>query len=67
MTEGITDTGIGLAHEIAHVLIDSGEHVDFPQNVMRADTSPENMKFTDTQCETMRRVGMEGELLKPLS
>lgn len=67
MTESISDAGIGLAHEIAHVLMDSGEHVDLPQNVMRADTSPENIKFTDAQCETMRRVGMEGELLKPLS
>jgi hypothetical protein len=67
MTEGISDAGISLAHEMAHVLMDSGEHVDSPQNVMRADTSPENIKFTDTQCETMRRVGMEGELLKPLS
>jgi hypothetical protein len=67
MTEGIRDAGIGLAHEIAHVLMDSGEHVDLPQNVMRADTSPENIKFTGTQCEMIRRVGMEGELLKPLS
>jgi hypothetical protein len=67
ITEGISDAGIAVAHEIAHVLMDSGEHVDLTQNVMRADTSPENIKFTDTQCETMRRVGMEGELLKPLS
>lgn len=67
MTEGISNAGIGLAHEIVHLLMDSGEHVDLPQNVMRADTSPENIRFTDTQCETMRRVGMEGELLKPLS
>ncbi len=67
MTENISDAGIGLAHEIAHILMDSGEHVDWPQNVMRADTSPENTTFTEAQCQTMRRVGMQGHILKPLS
>lgn len=67
MTENITDAGIGLAHEVAHILMDNGQHVDLPENVMRADTSPDNVRFTDDQCETMRLIGTVNQLLQPVS
>ena len=39
---GSRDLGIVLAHELAHVLMDSGEHSDEPGNLMRDETAPEN-------------------------
>ncbi len=67
VTEGIRDPGVSLAHEIVHLLMDSGEHVDLPRNLMRADSSPENVELTDAQCERILSRGVENGLLKPLS
>ncbi|MGH8765509.1 MAG: hypothetical protein ACRET8_07310, partial [Burkholderiales bacterium] len=41
------DPGIALAHELAHVLMDSGEHSDEPGNLMRDETAPQNRRLTD--------------------
>ncbi|HUL40628.1 MAG TPA: hypothetical protein VLV32_01795 [Burkholderiales bacterium] len=63
---GVRDLGISLAHELAHVLMNSGEHVDEPENLMRDETTPRNTKLDSAQCERMRREGGENGLLKPL-
>ena len=63
MTEDTRDPGIALAHELAHVLMDSGEHVDRPGNLMRAETSPENTGLTEAQCARMVRAGTRNGLL----
>jgi len=51
------DLPIALAHELAHVLMDSGEHSDEPGNLMRDDTAPANTALTAAQCERMRSRG----------
>jgi hypothetical protein len=67
MTQDIADPGISFAHELIHILADSGEHVERPRNVMRADSSPENVELTSTQCEQIINTGEKNGLLHPLS
>jgi hypothetical protein len=63
VTLGTRDLGIALAHELAHVLMDTGEHSDEPGNLMREDTGPENTKLTDAQCVRMRTTGLANHLV----
>lgn len=67
MTQDIADPGIGLAHELIHILADSGEHVERPRNVMRTDTAPDNVELTSSQCEQIINTGEKNGLLHPLS
>ena len=64
MALGVRDPGIALAHEITHLLMDSGEHLDLPGNLMRAETSPENTRLEPAQCERIVRAGRKGGLLQ---
>lgn len=66
VTYGIRDLPIAIAHELAHVLMDSGEHSDDPQNLMRADTAPDKTQLTDAQCARLRGTGIANGLLQPL-
>lgn len=66
MTEATRDPGIALAHELAHLLMDSGRHVEEPGNLMRAETAPGNTKLSDSQCEAMVGAGAENGLLVPV-
>jgi len=59
------DLGIVLAHELAHVLMDSGEHSQEPNNLMREDTAPQNMRLSDAQCARLRHTGSANGLLHP--
>lgn len=63
-TKATRDPGIALAHELAHVLMDSGEHTDTPGNLMRAETSPENTALADGQCRAIIDRGTAHGLLK---
>jgi hypothetical protein len=60
---GARDLGIVLAHELAHVLMDSGEHSEQPGNLMRANTSPRNTRLSEAQCARLRDVGVGNGLL----
>ncbi len=51
LMENIEDAGIALAHELFHVLSNSGEHNRIENNLMQARTSPENTQIQSTQCE----------------
>ena len=64
VTRGTRDLGIALAHELAHVLMDSADHLDEPGNLMREDTAPENTRLSDSQCALLRRTGSANGLLK---
>ena len=66
ITRGTRDLGIALAHELAHVLMDSGEHSDEPGNLMRDETAPGNVDLTALQCARLRETGAENGLLKPV-
>lgn len=62
-TEATRDPGIALAHELAHILMDSGRHVETPGNLMRAETAPGNTDLTPEQCRTMVTSGEENGLI----
>lgn len=66
-TEATRDPGIALAHELSHILMDSGRHVETPGNLMRSETSAANTELTATQCQVMVAAGTANGLLDPLS
>jgi hypothetical protein len=61
---GARDLGIVLAHELAHVLMDSGEHSEEPGNLMRDETSPANTALSVTQCTRLRETARANGLLQ---
>lgn len=65
VTRGTRDLGIALAHEIAHVLMDSGEHSDEPGNLMRTETTPTSVRLEAGQCVRLRLTGTANGLLQP--
>ena len=64
---GARDLGFSLAHELAHVLMDSGEHIDEPDNLMNKESSPHSRKLSAGQCQRMRARGSENGLLRPVA
>ena len=64
ITRAAADLGIVLSHELAHVLMNSGEHSEEPNNLMRENTSPENTSLSPDQCERLRATGLSNGLLR---
>lgn len=64
ITHTARDPGIALAHELAHVLMDSGEHSEEPGNLMRDETSASNTRLTAAQCARLRDTATANGLLK---
>lgn len=67
LTEGTRDRGVALAHELVHILMDSGQHVDTPDNLMRGDTTPSGTELTPKQCEAIIDQGTENGLFATVS
>ena len=65
VAHGTRDLAVALAHELAHVLMDSGEHADEPGNLMRDETAPGSDRLTEAQCARLRETGAGNGLLKP--
>ena len=65
VTRGARDLDIVLAHELAHVLMDSGEHSQEPANLMREDTALENTRLDEAQCARLRETATANGLLRP--
>ena len=65
VTRDTRDLGIVLAHELAHVLMDSGEHVEEQVNLMRAETAPGNTRLSGAQCVRLRETGTANGLVQP--
>lgn len=63
---GARDLPIAIAHELAHVLADSGSHSNEPGNLMREDTAPANRALSASQCAQMVARGEAHGLLQPL-
>ncbi len=63
MTRSTRNLGIALAHELVHVLLDSGEHSRAPGNLMREDTAPGHDALDAEQCDRLRAVGTAHGLL----
>lgn len=63
LMNGIQDPGIALAHELFHVLSNSGEHVQIGNNLMQTRTSPGNVALEQTQCDAAIRNAKEHLIL----
>lgn len=61
---GARDLPWALAHELVHLLADSGEHSEEQGNLMRDETSPGNTRLTAGQCARMQSQGTAHGLLK---
>ncbi len=61
--EEARDAGIVIAHELVHLLLDNGDHVETPGNLMRARTTPRNTRLEAGQCAAMREGGRQRGLL----
>ena len=64
MTAATRDAGVALAHELAHVLMDSGDHSDEPANLMREETSQAHTVLSVTQCTRLRETALSNGLLQ---
>jgi len=65
MIAGVRDPGVALAHELAHVLMNSGEHSDEPGNLMREQTASQNTALSAAQCARIRDAAATNGLLSP--
>lgn len=60
---GAHDLPYAIAHELVHVLSDSGAHSSAPGNLMRDETAPANAGLTAEQCARVRARGEANGLL----
>ncbi|MCP4392403.1 MAG: hypothetical protein GY802_29195 [Gammaproteobacteria bacterium] len=60
----VDDPGIALAHELYHVLANSGAHVDGGANLMQGRTRPDSTMLTPAQCQLARDTGISHGLLR---
>ena len=60
---GARDLPLAIAHELVHVLSDSGDHSEAPDNLMRPETSTANTRLTDAQCSRLRAIAEPNGLL----
>jgi Zn-dependent protease with chaperone function len=63
---GTRDLPLVIAHELAHVLANSGEHSDAPGNLMQTETATDRTVLTDLQCSAIRDTAAANGLLQPL-
>lgn len=59
----VDDAGIALAHELYHVLANSGAHVTGRANLMQPDTRPQSTALTAAQCRLAQDAGVANGLL----
>jgi hypothetical protein len=59
----VDDAGIALAHELFHVLANSGAHVEGRPNLMQPDTHPESTELSAEQCQQAHSNGVANGLL----
>lgn len=64
ITVAVRDLPVVLAHELVHVLTDSGAHSDVPGNLMRDETAPGNTRLTPEQCGSIVTNGRAKGLLE---
>jgi hypothetical protein len=66
VTRAAPDLAVVLAHELVHVLSNSGDHVALDGNLMRDESDPRNIQLTEGQCAQVRTVGARNGLLQSL-
>ncbi len=63
----VEDAGIALAHELYHVIANSGAHVEGVVNLMQPRTRPESLALTVEQCGLAQVNGVDNRLLQDAS
>jgi hypothetical protein len=66
VTRAAPDLPVVLAHELAHVLANSGAHVDLPGNLMRDESDPAHTHLSGWQCTAILEQGAQHGLIRPL-
>jgi hypothetical protein len=66
ITRAIPHPGTGLAHELLHVLMDSGAHDDDPGNLMHERLGQRNDRLSPAQCRLALKKGEANGLLTRL-
>ena len=61
---GARDLPLALAHELVHLLSDSGDHSVEPGNLMLPESAPQNTRLSAAQCERLRERGEANGLLQ---
>lgn len=67
IASGARDLPQVIAHELAHVLADSGEHSAEPRNLMREDTGPDRTRLSEAQCRGIVATAAANGLLQKLA
>jgi hypothetical protein len=62
---GTRDLPVALAHELVHLLMDSGDHSNEAGNLMRDETAAQNTQLTAMQCARLRETAQRNGLLVP--
>lgn len=62
-TDEYDDTHLALAHELFHIVVNSGEHTKEPGNLMQVRTDANNVQLTPAQCATAVETGLANQLL----
>jgi len=55
--------GVALAHELVHILSNSGEHINEPGNLMNEDADTTTVKLKPDQCNNIIKHGIENGFL----
>ncbi|MGI9336470.1 MAG: S8 family serine peptidase [Gammaproteobacteria bacterium] len=66
LTRALEHPGVALAHELVHLLTDSGAHDADPSNLMHARTSEDSTRLHEIQCQRIRATGTRLGLLREL-
>ncbi|MBX2826321.1 MAG: S8/S53 family peptidase, partial [Gammaproteobacteria bacterium] len=65
LTADVRDPALALAHELTHVLTNSGEHTDQPGNLMQRRTAVGADRLETAQCIALRANALEAGLVRP--
>lgn len=66
ITAAARDLPVVIAHELVHVLADSGAHSQAPDNLMRAETAPGNRLLSAEQCGAILAAAAQNDLLRAI-
>lgn len=64
VTRATRDPAVAVAHELAHVLMNSGEHSRDEGNLMRDETTPDSVRLSTSQCARLRSAAEENGLVR---
>jgi len=63
ISQDVQDAGLAAVHELVHVLMNDGSHVDQTNNLMNTKTALNNRLLNELQCRAMHDNGLDNGLL----